>query len=181
MTAAAKKAMTNAALFEKPPRIIRRNVTIPSRNSCKTMPSAARAPVKRLTVKVTELEDDPSVPRSAYVSTEAIGEAEGALIGGLVYIGAVAAAGAIVASGGPIAVAIVAAAMTGGAGGLIGSDLAKLVGRHHADHLQEQLRRGGLLLWVRTRDKNHEERAIGVLSKHSAHDVHTHALPEVPV
>jgi hypothetical protein len=130
--------------------------------------------------KVRELEDNPSVPRTAYVSTEAIGEAEGALIGGLVYIGAVAAAGAIVASGGPIAVAIVAATMTGGAGGLIGFDLAKLVGRHHADHLQEQLRRGGLLLWVRTRDKNHEERAIGVLSKHSAHDVHTHALPEVP-
>ena len=49
--------------------------------------------------KVSELEDDPKVPRAAYVSTEAIGDAEGALIGGLMYVGATAAAGAIVATG----------------------------------------------------------------------------------
>ncbi len=49
--------------------------------------------------KVSELEDDPKVPRAAYVSTETIGDAEGALIGGLMYVGATAAAGAIVATG----------------------------------------------------------------------------------
>jgi hypothetical protein len=128
--------------------------------------------------EATELEDDPSVPRAAYVSTEAIGDAEGALIGGLFYVGAVAAAGAVVASGGTLAGAIVAGAMTGGAGGLIGSVLAKLVGQHHADHMREQLLHGGLLLWVRTRDKDHEARATEILSKHSGHDVHIHALPE---
>jgi hypothetical protein len=34
------------------------------------------------------LEDDPKVPRTAFVSTESIGDAEGALIGGLMYVGA---------------------------------------------------------------------------------------------
>ena len=129
--------------------------------------------------KVTELEDDPSTERTAYVSTESRGDAEGGLIGGLLYVGALAAAGAVVATGGTLAAAITAAAVAGGTGGLIGSVLAKLIGDHHARYLQEQLDHGGLLLWVRTRDQEHEKRAADILSKHSAHDVHTHALPAV--
>jgi hypothetical protein len=99
--------------------------------------------------KVRDLADDPAVPRAVYVSTEAIGGAEGALIGGLMYVGAAVGAGAIVASGGTLAAAITGVALTGGAGGLIGLILAKFVGDHHAHHLQEQIDRGGLLLWVR--------------------------------
>ena len=41
--------------------------------------------------KVSVLADDPTVPRAAYVSTEAIGGAEGGLIGGPMYVGAVGA------------------------------------------------------------------------------------------
>lgn len=129
--------------------------------------------------KVEELEDDPAAPRAAYVSTESIGDAEGALVGGLVYVGAVAAAGAVVATGGTLAAAIAGAAMMGGAGGLIGAVLAKMTGDRHAGHLQEQLDHGGLLLWVRTWDREHEQRAVDILSKHSAHDVHVHALGPV--
>ena len=129
--------------------------------------------------KAVELDDDTSVPRAAYISTESRGDAEGGIIGGLVYVGAVAATGAVVASGGTLAVAIAAAALVGGAGALIGAVLAKLIEVHHADYLQEQLNHGGLLLWVRTRDKEHERRAIEILSKHSAHDVHTHHLAAV--
>lgn len=127
--------------------------------------------------KVEEAEDDPQVPRTAYVSTESIGDAEGALVGGLVYIGAVVTAGAVVASGGTLAGAVVAATLAGGAGGLIGSILAGIVGHHHADYLQEQLNRGGILLWVRTWDPEREMKALEILSKHSAHDVHVHDLP----
>jgi hypothetical protein len=128
-------------------------------------------------VKVSTLADDSTVLRAAYVSTEAIGDAQGGLIGGLMYVGAVAAAGAIVASGGTIAAAITAAAMAGGAGGLIGTFLAKLVGDHHAQYLQRQLDRGGLLLWVRTWHAEDERRAIEILRNHSGGDVHVHALP----
>lgn len=137
---------------------------------------AVRAKLGHMYDKVADLEDDPKVPRAAFVSTEAIGDAEGGLIGGLGYVGAVAAAGAVVASGGTLAGALVVAALVGGAGGLIGSALAKLVGDHHARYLQDQLDRGGLLLWVRTWDTAHERRAIEILSRHSAHDVHVHAL-----
>ncbi len=127
-------------------------------------------------VKVEELEDNPAVARQCYVSTEAIGDAEGALIGAPLYVAAGAAAGLIVASGGTMAAAIIGAAVAGGAGGLIGGILAKLVGDQHAQHLDEQLSHGGLLLWVRTRDEEHERRAVDILKKHSGRDVHVHAI-----
>lgn len=127
--------------------------------------------------KIAELEDEALAPRCCYVSTESLGDAEGGLVGGLLYVGAVAAAGAIVASGGTLAAAVLGAALAGGAGGLVGTALAKLVSDRHARHLQEQLDHGGLLLWVRTRDPEHERRAVDVLKRHSGRDVHVHALP----
>ena len=129
--------------------------------------------------KVSALADGPTVPRAAYVSTEAIEAAEGALIGVLMYVGATAAIGAIVVSGGALAAAIAAAVLAGGAGGLIGSILAKWVGDHHAQYLQEQMDHGGLLLWVRVWDAEDERRAVEILRKHSGGDVHVHALPAV--
>ncbi len=138
---------------------------------------AVEAKLRHRYEQVDELVDNPTVPRAAYVSTEAIGGAEGALIGGLMYVGATVAAGTIVASGGAVAAVIIAAALAGGAGGLLGSILAKWVGDHHAHYLQEQIDRGGLLLWVNTRDVSLEERAVEILKKHSGEEVHTHALP----
>jgi hypothetical protein len=127
--------------------------------------------------KIAELEDDPIVPSCCYVSTESIGDAEGALIGGLMYVGATAAAGAVVMTGGTLALVIAAAALAGGVGGLFGSLLSKWVGDHHAHYLQEQLDHGGMLLWVRTWDAAREKRASDILSRHSGRDVHVHTLP----
>jgi outer membrane lipoprotein SlyB len=124
--------------------------------------------------RVAALEDDRQVPRAAYVSREAIGDAEGALIGGLTYVGATIAAGAVVASGGTLAAVIAAATLSAGAGGLIGAAMAKLVGHRHQQHLQEQLDRGGLLLWVRTWDARDEARAVAILRRHAGEDVHLH-------
>lgn len=127
--------------------------------------------------KISSVADDPIIPRAAYVSPEAIGGAEGGLIGVLMYVGAMAAAGAIVASGGTLAAAIIGAALSGGAGGLIGTMLAQWVGEEHSHHLQEQVERGGLLLWVRTWDGADEKRAIEILKKHFGSHVHVHGLP----
>jgi hypothetical protein len=126
---------------------------------------------------VSALADDPAVPRSDYVSPEAIGDAQGGLIGALVYVGAAAAAGAVVASGGTLAAIVTAVVLVGGTGGLLGSVMAKWLGDHHASYLQDQLDRGGLLLWVRTRHRQDEQRAIEILKRHSGGEVHVHALP----
>ena len=126
--------------------------------------------------KVSDLEDDPKAARCCYVSTESIGDAEGGLIGAPLYIAATTAAGIIMASGGTMAAAIIGAALAGGAGGLAGGVLAKLLGDRHAKELHEQLDHGGLLLWVRAWNKADEERAVSILKKHSGRDVHVHAL-----
>ena len=124
--------------------------------------------------RAIEVGDDPAAKRAAFVSTEAIGGAEGGLIGGLAYVGATAAIGAAVVSGGALAPVILAGALAGGAGGLIGSVLAGWVGRHHAQYLQSQIERGGLLLWVRAWNARDESLAIRILRKHAGDDVHSH-------
>ncbi|MFQ5772887.1 MAG: hypothetical protein ACE5GS_00065 [Kiloniellaceae bacterium] len=127
--------------------------------------------------KVAELEDDLSVPRTAYVGKDSRTEGKSAIISGLAYVGAIGTVGAIVASGGTVGLAILGAAAAGGVGGLVGAALARFMDRHHAHHLQDQLDRGGLLLWVATHDREHEARAGEILRRCAAEDVHVHDLP----
>jgi len=49
--------------------------------------------------KVAEIEDDATVPRTRYISQEAISEGEYVFTGGLVLLGTLGAVGTIVASG----------------------------------------------------------------------------------
>ncbi len=126
--------------------------------------------------RVERMEDDPSVPRSAYVSTPDVGNAQGAAMAGLAYIGATAAAGLVVASGGTMAAVILAAIAAGGGGGALGSIAAKWLGERHAKAIAEQVDAGGLLLWVNVRDREHEQRALDILSRYSTHDVHIHEI-----
>jgi hypothetical protein len=128
------------------------------------------------TFRRTELEDSPSTPRAVYVSPDAVGTAEGGLISALAYVGGMVAAGVIAVSGGPLTVIVVGAVMAGGAGGLLGAGLAKLVGDRQASEIQDHLDEGGLLLWVRTWRAPDERRAIDILAKHSGRDVHLHSL-----
>ncbi len=125
-----------------------------------------------------EFEDDPEAPRIGYVPEETIGDAEGAVIGAGIYLPAVFGSLAVVASGGTMLGAFGAALLAGGAGGLIGTALARLLGHEHTKHLEQHLNRGGLLLWVRTHDSQREQTALDVLSRHSAEDVHLHKIPE---
>jgi hypothetical protein len=127
--------------------------------------------------RVQELEDEPIVPRAAYVGNHSLAEGRTGVIGGLAYIGAVVGAGAVVASGGTLAAAVAAAAIAGGGGGLIGGWLASFLGRDYAQALQKQLDQGGLLLWVHVRDQGHEKRALDILRSNGAEDVHVHELP----
>jgi len=127
--------------------------------------------------KVSEVENDPNVPRAAYAGDASITEARTGAIGGLAYIGAMAALGVVVASGGGLAAAIAAAAIAGGGGGAVGAVAARFIGSDHAQQLQSQIDKGGLLLWVRTVDASHEQKALEILKKHGGEDVHIHELP----
>lgn len=125
----------------------------------------------------TEFEDDPDVPRVGYIPNESVGDAEGAAIGVAAYFPAVIGSLAVISSGGTLLGAIAVAAIAGGAGAMIGAGLARLIGKEHAKHLDEHLRHGGLLLWVRTHDEEHERAALEILRRNSGDHVHLHVLP----
>ena len=127
--------------------------------------------------RLDRLADDPSIPRTAYVSAESRGDAMGVAIGASGYLPAVAVGATIIAAGGSLVGAVIAAAMAGTAGGLIGSVLADTIKRRHARLVADQLAHGGLVLWVQTRDADHERRAEEILTGNSATGVHVHGVP----
>jgi hypothetical protein len=142
--------------------------------------NAVREKLGHAVQSVRELEDDPEVPTKAYAAREDYGDAEGGIIGGLLYLGALAGMLPVLASGGAIATAILTTLAGGATGATFGGVLAESLGRHHAHALAEQLEKGGILLWVRTRDDRHEQRATEILLRHGADDVHVHGLPDRP-
>lgn len=125
-------------------------------------------------VRVEELEDDPRAPRTAFVSEKNLGERESRVLGSLTVLPTVIAAGTVVASAGAVAAAIVGTALAGAA---LGTVFTHWMDQRHADRLQEQLDRGGILLWVRAPTEEAERRAMAVLTRYSAHDVHIHEVP----
>ena len=134
---------------------------------------------------VEALEDNPEAPRTAFVARDDVTEGRAALVGGFTYLGAIAAALGIVASGGTLALAIASAVAGGAAAGGIGALISHYLGENFARRLKEQLEHGGLVLWVRLRDAEHERRAVEILRRHGAHDVHVHDIkiewkPEEP-
>jgi hypothetical protein len=127
--------------------------------------------------RVEELEDEPRAPRTAFVSSKSLGRREDLVISSLTYVPTLLAAGLVVASAGAVAAALAGTAVTGA---LIGTALAHWMDRRHADWLQAQLDRGGILLWVRTKDEPAERKALDILTQYSAHDVHIHEIPAPP-
>ncbi len=122
----------------------------------------------------SDLEDDPNVPRAAFVSEEAIGELEGAIAGGFVFLGSVIAMTAMLTPASTLAASIAAIAIGGSPGAVIGTLLARRVGKHHKDYYTNQIDQGGILLWVRVRDKEREDLAVKIMKGHSGRDVHVH-------
>ena len=128
----------------------------------------------RMYARVEELEDDPLAPRAAFVSTRTVEQRESMVIGSMTTLPTLIAAGTVVASAGAVAAAIAGTAVTGA---LIGNVLARWMDQRHAQWLEEQLERGGILLWVRTADEAQERLALEVLTRHAAHDIHIHEIP----
>lgn len=118
--------------------------------------------------------DDPKAPRTAFPERESRREGAAALVGGPGLVGGFAGAFAAAASGGALATAIATAVAGGVVGAGLGALLLVAVARHHAEHVEKQLAQGGLLLWVTTPDAAAEKRALAVLERHGASNVHIH-------
>lgn len=118
-----------------------------------------------------DLEDDPHVPRANFVSEEAMGELEGAIVGGVFFIPTYVAMAVAAATGGATAAAL---AIVGVPAAIIGTLLARRADKHHKDYYAQQIEHGGILLWVRVEDEDKERKAVEILKSHSGKDVHVH-------
>ncbi len=120
------------------------------------------------------MEDDPNTPRQSPVRPEEKTIGASALVGGTAYVGAVAAA---IAAGAASIPAVIAAAALGGMGGAAAGGTAWQMIRHYLGHAEEeQFEKGGMLLWVRTPDKDREEIACGIMRSHGADHVRVHDI-----
>lgn len=122
--------------------------------------------------KISELADDPKVPRTFFKAEENISLGEGAIISLSMYIGILPVVGVIILSGGDIKQALFMAAIIGGAITAIGVLLAIMLNRHHKKYIRTQLQKGGLLLWVQLKNKSQVDIVKKVLKKHYATNVH---------
>ena len=125
-----------------------------------------------------ELEDNPDAPRAAFVSEEAIGELEGAVAGGFFFLGSYIAMAALLTPASTLAASIAAIAIGGGPAAVLGTLLARRVGKHHKDYYADQIRNGGILLWVRAATPERQELAMKIMKGHSGKDVHMHEWSE---
>jgi hypothetical protein len=77
-----------------------------------------------------------------------------------------------------LAASITAIAIGGGPAAAVGAVLARRVGQHHKDYYAEQIRQGGILLWVRASDTAKQDVAVKILKGHSRRDVQVHDWSE---
>lgn len=133
--------------------------------------STLAGPVAR---DVEQIADDPTAPRTVPVSRSSLGDAEGVLIGGGVYLFVVAGAIAFAAAGAALTSMVVAVALLGAVGGLLGWLLARWLDRRYDSAVRAQMAHGGMVLWVHTTSPDQEARAGEILRAHRGRKVHLH-------
>jgi hypothetical protein len=124
-----------------------------------------------------EIAEAPDLPRRDLVTPDDVSSVSAVVFGTLVSVGALGAALPVIASGGALA-AIVAAALTGGAAATaIGKVIRdRIVKGLDAATLENDLLHGGLVVFVRARDPEREEKAMAIMRDSSATNVHVHEV-----
>lgn len=119
-------------------------------------------------------EDDPAMPRQPPVRPEERNIAAGALVGCAAYVGVVSAAIAM----GPASIpaTLMAIVLGGGSGAALGAMLLRRLGHKFEHNIEEQIARGGLVLWVRTPDHDRETIAQAIMERNGAKHIRTHEI-----
>jgi hypothetical protein len=119
--------------------------------------------------------DAPGVPRRKLVMPSDETGLTALIFGTLITIGTMGAALPIVASGGALAAAIVAGVVGGAAAGGIAKVIKdRIVGQSYDVDLENELRQGGLVIFVRVRNPEREAKALSLMRDCGADKVHVH-------
>jgi len=130
-----------------------------------------------LYTQINQFSDDPDAPRTAFVEKESSADLMHGSLGALSFAAVTVAGGAIVATAGVLAGGVMAAVAGAAAVGAISAVLGALIGENDAEHLEEQINEGHMLLFVRTHSAAEEKHAVDVLSRHSGYDVRVYTVP----
>ncbi len=126
------------------------------------------------------LADDPRAARDAVVSDTDLRQ-ERALFAGMAgVIAAFVASGATILTGGAALAAVVGAAVAGGGAAAAVSAIGRSADRERISFIDEQIARGGVLLWATVRDAAEEQRAHDILLRAGATHTHAHDAPVQP-
>jgi hypothetical protein len=124
-----------------------------------------------------ELPDVPEAPREHYVGREDVTTTVVAIASTLAALAAMLGALAAIASGrgtgAAVGVAIVTGAIAFGIGFVAAARLTGRDPRRGSDPLEET---HGLILWVRVRSDDREDKAVRILQKHGARAVRVHVV-----
>jgi hypothetical protein len=123
-----------------------------------------------------EAAEDPRAPQATFTSRHDRAELEAFAVGIPFQVGGFAGAYAVVAAGGALAAAIAGTILGGAIAGGIGALIALAVAHRHAQHVREQLAKGGIVLWVAAPDPAAGDRAVKILQDFGADAVHVHAI-----
>jgi hypothetical protein len=121
--------------------------------------------------QTNEFSQSDEAPTTAFVARESIGDTVHALIGTLFFAGSTVAAGAAVVSAAVLGGGILAAITGTAAIGAVGTVLGMIIRQSDAEELEQQVEEGHLLLFVRTRDRDRELKAVETLQKHTPIEV----------
>jgi len=127
--------------------------------------------------QINESADSDAGPSTAFVANESMGDTVHAFLGTLFFAGTTAASGAVVASAAVLGGSLLPAVAGAAALGAIGGALSLIIHQSDAEHLEEQVDEGHLLLFVRTQDSDEETKAVEILSRHGAYEARIYEVP----
>jgi hypothetical protein len=127
-------------------------------------------------IAAEELPEVPGAPRQPLIAREDIVLVWSLVLSILIFAGAGFAAWFVVKSGGELIWAGIAAAIGAIAAGWIGAQLARAFVRRRIRHLEAQLITRDLVLLVRVRSGEEEQKATEILLRHGAQAVRPHEI-----
>lgn len=128
----------------------------------------------RRSIDYKQLQDHPDAPRGISLRPEEKTIAAGFMIGVPAYLGGCMAALAVNPATNLVLLSAVAIGSLIGAG--IGGAATFMLRRRIMNNINEKIRKGGLLLWVRTGGPNREKIALDILKRNGGRHVHIHNI-----
>lgn len=133
--------------------------------------------VSALVQDTQRLADDPQAPRQAIISDTDIRQGRTLATSLAGVVAAFVATGATILTGGGALAAVIGAAAAGGGASAAVHTVGRVAGSKHNEVLEEQIRRGGIVLWVALREPGQDQTARRILERHHATDIHVHEAP----